>query len=245
MSTLLLLVCAVAVLIGAIAQRVTGLGFALVVAPFLVLALGPVEGVIVSNLCGMASGLFSLVFTWRNVDIKRTLRIATATIIGFLPGIAIVRLVANSWLAVIVSALVLLALVITLTIKPGRTSDSWAVSSAAGLSSGFLASTASVGGPPLAIYGRLTAWELKQFAASMQALSPFILIPILAAPTRPEFSIVGWVVLAVALFGGVGLGNVLAPHLSGKFLGRLVMIIAFAGALTALVRAIIQVSGNA
>ena len=41
-----------AVLIGSSMQRITGMGFALVAAPFLVLLLGPIDGVIVVNVCG-------------------------------------------------------------------------------------------------------------------------------------------------------------------------------------------------
>jgi uncharacterized membrane protein YfcA len=41
-----------AVVLGAGMQRITGMGFALVATPFLVLLLGPVEGVVLVNLCG-------------------------------------------------------------------------------------------------------------------------------------------------------------------------------------------------
>jgi uncharacterized membrane protein YfcA len=45
----------VAVFVGAVAQRVTGLGFALVVAPVLVILLGPFDGVMIVNLCSVLS----------------------------------------------------------------------------------------------------------------------------------------------------------------------------------------------
>ena len=41
------------VVAGALTQRVTGIGFALVCAPLLVLIAGPFEGVVLSNLLGL------------------------------------------------------------------------------------------------------------------------------------------------------------------------------------------------
>ncbi|NLT29351.1 MAG: sulfite exporter TauE/SafE family protein [Propionibacterium sp.] len=239
MSLPLLVLCAVAVLCGAIAQRVTGLGFALVSSPFLVMALGPIEGVVVANLCGVGSGLFSLWFTWRLIDLRRTMRIVAALLVGFAPGMVVIRVVPPDWLAVLVASIVLIALLVTLTVRPGRTKDSWVLSSAAGLASGFMGVTASVGGPPLAIYGRLTAWDNREFAAAMQAVTPFILIAVVTAPSFPSFAVSGWVTLAVALIAGVIIGNQIAPHVSNRLAGRLVMTVAMVGTLLALGRAIL------
>jgi uncharacterized protein len=52
---------AAAVSVGAGTQRITGLGFALVAAPFLVLLLGPFTGVLVVNVLGVAASVLVLV----------------------------------------------------------------------------------------------------------------------------------------------------------------------------------------
>ncbi|MGJ3507852.1 TSUP family transporter [Enemella sp. A6] len=241
MSLSLLIVCTVAVLCGSVAQRVTGLGFALVCSPFLVMALGPIEGVVVANLCGVISGLVSLWFTWRLVDFRRAMRIAAAVLVGFLPGMVVIRVVPPDWLAVLVASIVLLALLVTLTVKPGRTPDSWQLSSVAGLVAGFMGLTASVGGPPLAIYGRLTDWDNREFAAAMQAVVPFSVVPVVTAPSFPAFAVGGWAALIGALLCGVIIGNQIAPHVSNRAAGRLVMTVAMAGTLTALGRALYQI----
>ena len=64
---------AAAVALGAGTQRITGLGFALVSAPFLVLLLGPFAGVFVVNVLGVAASVLVLAQVRRDVDVRRGL----------------------------------------------------------------------------------------------------------------------------------------------------------------------------
>ena len=61
------------VLAGATTQRVTGLGFALVSSPVLVLVAGPVDGVLLANPLSLLVNLAVLALTWREVELRRTL----------------------------------------------------------------------------------------------------------------------------------------------------------------------------
>lgn len=54
------LLLALAVFVGAAMQRLTGMGFALVSAPFVVLIMGPVTGIVLVNVCGALSSLLIL-----------------------------------------------------------------------------------------------------------------------------------------------------------------------------------------
>lgn len=67
----LLLVAAMAIFAGAMIQRVAGVGLALICSPFLVLALGPVEGVLLVNVLGVAINLAILVPTLRRVEFRK------------------------------------------------------------------------------------------------------------------------------------------------------------------------------
>ena len=59
----------IAVLVGATAQSITGIGFALVCAPLLVLSLGPIDGVTLVNILGVSLSLFVLLREWRYLSI--------------------------------------------------------------------------------------------------------------------------------------------------------------------------------
>ncbi|MCY7366389.1 MAG: hypothetical protein LH469_13910, partial [Frankiaceae bacterium] len=62
-----------AVLLGSLAQSVSGIGFALVCGPLLVAALGPADGVRLSVALSLALNVVLLVRLWRRVDRRRTL----------------------------------------------------------------------------------------------------------------------------------------------------------------------------
>jgi len=68
-----------AVVMGAGMQRITGMGFALVAAPFLVLLLGPVEGVVLVNLCGAVTAGAIIFRVVRDIDFaKQVMVVETA-----------------------------------------------------------------------------------------------------------------------------------------------------------------------
>lgn len=71
-----------AVVMGAGMQRITGMGFALVAAPFLVLLLGPVEGVVLVNVCGAVTAGAIIVRVVRDIDWKRYAALTASAVLG-------------------------------------------------------------------------------------------------------------------------------------------------------------------
>ena len=71
-----------AVFIGALAQRITGMGFGLVSGPFLVLLLDPVSGVLLVNLCGIVAAATVFARTWREVEWPVFWKLAVGTVVG-------------------------------------------------------------------------------------------------------------------------------------------------------------------
>ena len=69
---------------GAIAQRVSGMGFALVVAPVLVLLIGPFDGVLMVNICGAASALMVVTRVWREISWKHYFLLAIPAVAALL-----------------------------------------------------------------------------------------------------------------------------------------------------------------
>ena len=226
---------AAAVLAGAVTMRVTGMGFSLVAAPFLVLAMGPLEGVLVANLCGTVSALLNLTQLHRDVDWRRASWLAPAGLVGVLLGALTVHRLPAPVLAVVVSVMVLLGLLITTLGNRATLPPSPVVAGAAGLASGFMTATAAVGGPALVIYALATRWPQARFAATAQfyfAVLGTAAVVQLGGP--PTLTLPGWLVLAAALTLGLVAGNVLARHLDGRQALRLVIAVATIGALLTL-----------
>ena len=84
---LVLLGLAAATFAGAVAQRSTGMGFALLASPFLTLVLGPFEGILVANVCGTVASALNLSQVWRDVDWRRGSGArALPGVVGVVPG---------------------------------------------------------------------------------------------------------------------------------------------------------------
>ena len=68
---LLLLVAAASVILGTVLQRVSGMGVGLVVSPTLALLLGPVAGVLLTNITTTVSAALIAITLWRDIDWRR------------------------------------------------------------------------------------------------------------------------------------------------------------------------------
>ena len=235
-----LLGLAVTVLVGALAQRSTGMGFALLSAPFLVLVLGPFEGILVTNLCGALSSALNLAAQRHDVDWPRAAVLVPMGVVGVIPGAVAVSLIPEAPLMVAVSAVVIAGLALTLLLRGRTLPRSQSLGAVGGLASGFMNVTAGVGGPGVVIYARATGWPHRQFAATAQlqflVLSIVSLLAKRALPTLPPVS---WAVLVVALLTGTIVGSRLGPRIPPERAMRIVMVLAVAGSLLALVRGLV------
>jgi len=237
---LVLLGLAAATFVGAVAQRSTGMGFALLASPFLTLVLGPFQGILVANVCGTVSAALNLTQVWHDVDWRRAAMLVPMGVIGVVPGAIAVIILPSAPLMIGVSLVVIIGLALTILLR-GRTlpSSPW-LAATGGLTSGFMNVTAGVGGPGVVVYARATNWPHRHFAATAQlhfcALGVASLAAKRALPTLPP---TGWGALLVALLLGLLVGNRLASRIEPTLAMRLVMIVAMAGAIIALVRGVV------
>ncbi len=106
-----------AVFVGAVAQRVTGLGFALVVSPVLVILLGPFDGVLIVNLCGALSAAIILAGVRRHVEWRRYLFLAIPALVGIVPGALLAYLLPDEALEIGIGRLLIAALTTSLVLR--------------------------------------------------------------------------------------------------------------------------------
>ncbi|UEJ81525.1 sulfite exporter TauE/SafE family protein [Brachybacterium halotolerans subsp. kimchii] len=235
-----LLGLAAATFVGALAQRSTGMGFALLASPFLVLVLGPLQGILVVNVCGALSALLNLTQVRRDVDRKRLRVLAPMGVIGVIPGAIAVAVLPAASLMIAVSTIVLLGLLLTLAMRGRTVPDSPALGVAGGLASRFMNVTAGVGGPGVVIYARATGWEHRGFAATAQVQFMILsIVSLVAKRALTTLSATGWTVLIAALLLGVIAGGRVSRRVDGESAMRIVLAVALAGALMALVRGVL------
>ncbi|GAA1497425.1 sulfite exporter TauE/SafE family protein [Paeniglutamicibacter kerguelensis] len=230
------------VVIGAIAQRVAGLGFAMLVSPFLVLALGAHQGVFLVNICGVVSSAIIVPRVWKDIDWSMFRWLTPFSIVGSVVGALLAGSLPQAPLSIIVGSVVLLALLLSLILVRADVTVSGQVpKAAAGFLSGATNSLAGVGGPAVSAYAVLARWPQRPFAATLQ---PFFVVTGLASiamkfltvpdqlPALPAWA---WIAVAVFIWGGVLIGERVQRVVSDKHARFFVLCCAFVGAVTALV----------
>ncbi|GAA1508003.1 hypothetical protein BJ978_001284 [Agromyces terreus] len=247
---MLLAAVAVSVLVGAFAQRVTGMGFALVASPALVILLGPFDGVIVVNLCAVVSSILILPRVWRFIEWGRFGLLVVPALVGTVAGALVAAHVPGAQLQVVIGVLVIAALTVTLLVtRSERTARGWPPAVIAGGASGVMNAAAGVGGPALSVYAVATRWAQSGFAATAQ---PYFVV-IGTASLVLKLGQTGWAVpglepgawpwIVVALLAGLGLAELLhrrIPHHAARIA---VIAIAYLGGAAALVDGALELWG--
>ncbi|MFB9776095.1 TSUP family transporter [Brevibacterium otitidis] len=233
-----------AVFVGALSQRVTGMGFALVSGPFLVLLLDPLSGVVLVNIVGFVSCVIVFSRTWRDVHWPTLKILAITSVIGTLPGAWMAATMPTAPLQTFIGTVVVCALLISVVI--GRVGRQLPVNTGGIATSGFLAgvlnAAAGVGGPAFSTYAVLTRWEQRSFAATMQPLLAIasvmsIIAKVIFDPNvLPHLGIGQWLMVFAALAAGQIIGDLTAERIPVR-VARIGMItIALAGGAATLVK---------
>lgn len=245
----LLIVAAVSVVLGTVLQRVSGMGVGLVVAPTLSLILGPVAGVLLTNVTTTFSAAFIAIMLRRDIDWRRYRRLAPLIVVGSVPGALLVGAVDRSWLEIIIGAALLGTLLMTAIARIPQVSGPFPAA-VAGTAGGFLNTAVGVAAPAMLVYAQATGWRQRSFAATLQpifctmgATSVITKIGVGAAPISelPLMIVIGLIVAMVPL--GVLLGGVLARRVSAEAGRRVAVVVVTAGAVLLLGRGLGHAAG--
>lgn len=231
---------AIGVVVGTIFQRVTGMGFALLMASFFAIAFGPYEGILLMNFAGAVSSLIVLFRVWRDVDWKKFgAMISAALPSGFLAGLLVTRLEPVT-LQILVGVVLILGLSVSLFVTfPKDTSGGPGLALAAGAVSGFTNAAAGTGGPPIGIYAQATGWEQKYFAATLQptffvmGVSAFA-SKILIAGEWPALDWWLYAAVVVCVLVGLVLGEKVKKRVNEAAARLIVIVFCYLGALSAI-----------
>lgn len=238
-----------AVLMGAGMQRVTGMGFALVAAPFLVLLLGPAEGVVLVNVCGAVTAGAIIFRVKRDIDWKRYVALAASALLGIIPAAILVRYLPPPVLEISIGVTLAVGLTVLLVMKSAVLPQRRRYLLTAGGLSGFMNTAAGVGGPAVSIYSIATRWQHKSFAATMQpyffTIGAFSLISkaVTAPASFPVLPMTMWLGVAAACLVGLVLGDLASRRVSTRAAQILLIVLAYLGAAATIIRGVLDAMG--
>ena len=227
-----------AVLVGAGTQRITGMGFALMASPFLVLVLGVADGVATSQVLTLIASVVVLLQLWKSVEWKKAALLIVFSVAGIVPGVLLTRQLSAPVLSIIIGALVIVALIAVTANDRVRVFKGPAGAASAGALSGFMNVTAGVGGPPIVLYRLSTDWAHEPYIATVQVYFIGLNIASLIAGGGPGLGTATWTAAVAALGGGLLLGDRLARRVTDRQARITIIIVALGGAVATVVKGI-------
>jgi uncharacterized membrane protein YfcA len=231
---------AAAVLLGALTQRATGLGFALVSAPFLVLLTGPAVGVSLSNALSASLCALVLARTFRQALWRQVAVLAVPALLAIPLGVLVVRTLPDGPLLVAVGVLSVGAVVVVAAGRRRQLLTGRGSAVVAGALAGFMNVTAGVGGPMVTAYAVSRHWPLPVFIPTAQATLLVLNVASLVGKGLPSLGPTVWLVSGIALVTGLGAGELVSRRLGAARGLQLVIVVALAGGIATVVRGLAQ-----
>lgn len=201
-----------AVLTGALAQSVSGIGFSLVCGPLLVAALGPQDGVRLSVLLSIALNVVLLVRLRRDVELRRALLLLVPSALATPLWALLARRVPERPAAALAGGVVLLGVALLASGVRWRAARGRTGAVVAGVVGAGMNVVASVAGPAVALWAANADWSQRAQRASLQAY--FLGLNCVALPSLGAPEVGGRLLLGC--LAALGLGALVGAPLSRR-----------------------------
>jgi len=217
---------AVCVGIAALAQTLSGFGFALISVPLMTVVLSPQVAVVVSTMVGAVSTLVQAVTDRRDADRPTVTRLTVAAYVGMPFGFLVFLLVSEGVLRFVVGVAVLVAAVVLVRGFRLET-PSAALDAVMGFASGVLATSTSTNGPPLVFVLQARGMSPSAFRATINVVFALSNIGALAffvgGGKIDREGLLGFAVALPSMLVAMRLGYALRPRVEGDRFRRLVL----------------------
>ncbi|MBC2903583.1 sulfite exporter TauE/SafE family protein [Streptomyces sp. PSKA01] len=223
------------VLLGSSVQWLTGMGFALVAVPALILLLGPTDGVALANCAAGAICVVGLAGGgWRQVRAGAMVPLCVAAACTVPAGTWMTRQLPEPVLLLVMGGLVTVAVLLVMRgARVSALSGRWGAV-AAGAAGGFMNSAAGVGGPPVSLYAVNAGWTVREFVPDALFYGVVVNVFSVTANGVPGLSGTKWVSVLAAMAAGGVIGKGLASRIPEKRARLLVLLLALTGGVTTL-----------
>lgn len=217
------------VFVGGLVHGLTGFGFALVVAPVLLLILQPRSVVALILFVGAFLGVTLTLQSLRHISLSKVALLFVASVPGSLMGMYVARWLEPGSLRILI-CLVVVATAIPLYLGHShRFRRETMASAVAGVVSGVLSTTTSLHGPPVVLFLVNQGWAKDVLRATMATYlmaSGFVAMGLLAADGVYGS---GLILLGAGLVPaglvGYALGSRLVPRVPGESFKKIVIIV--------------------
>ncbi len=251
-------VAIVIVFVAAMVQRLTGMGFALVATPVLVILFGPVNGVLIELVTGTFVSLVMLALPGSRgggasspggsspagvIHWPRALKLTASAVAAMPLGLLLIFVLPSGWLMILVACAAAFSLWWGMrprvTPKPEGVLDVYLT----GVTTGILHITSGLSGPPMVGYALKTRWDQRQFIMSMQVVFVCLTVASLVLRGLPSIplELMAWLLLSA--LGGTLLATALNRFIPVRVVRIFMLVVSWTGTVTVLVRGVLEAVG--
>jgi uncharacterized membrane protein YfcA len=231
---------ALAVLIGAVAQSVSGIGFVLVCGPLLVAALGPDDGVRLAVVLSLLVNLAVLGRTWRDVGLRTALLLLLPAAVATPLAARLLRSAPDRLAEGLAGAAAVLGATALAVGLRWRAARGRAGAVVAGVVSAAMNVAAGIGGPAIALYSGNADWPATAMRSTAQVYFLGLNVVALASLGVPHVADGLLVGCVGALVLGLLLGAAVAQRVTEPRARQLTLSLAAVGGLVVLVRSLVS-----
>lgn len=218
-----------AVLFAAYVRGTAGFGFALILAPILLLIMDPRSVVVINLLLGVLGNIYVLLFSFRSVNLRRIVPIIAGSLFGIPVGIYIINLVDPATLKILIGA-VIIFFIIPLILGFSRPFlREKQASLVTGFTSGILAGSTSLSGPPVVIFMHNQDWQKAEVHSGLAAYFLFVssaaLVGLALTGLINAQLLISTASLIPSIIIGTGLGIVTFRKINVSLFRRITMLI--------------------
>lgn len=228
-------------------QRITGLGFAMLSAPFAVVVLGTHQGIMLITVLAVIASLLMLPSMWRDIHWSRVLWIGIPAMVSIPFAAWVGTLIDGSIIYLLVGVLVIVGLGAALLMRgSGEPVTSRSAQIVTGVGAGAGSVLAGIGGPAMTIFGVVSRWPVASFAASLQPIWVMCCTAVLISrstfmgSTLPALDWWTWVIAALGIAVGMRVGQRAVGKVNDRVVFGIVVVLAMTGAVLSVITGIMQ-----
>ncbi|WP_022870059.1 sulfite exporter TauE/SafE family protein [Yaniella halotolerans] len=228
-------------------QRLTGLGFAMLSAPFAVVVLGTHQGIMLITALAVIASLFMLPGMWRDIHWSRVFWIGIPAMLSIPVAAWVGTMIDGSIIYLLVGVLVIIGLGAALLMRgSAKPVTGRGAQVLTGVGAGAGSVLAGIGGPAMTIFGVLSRWPVASFAASLQPIWVLCCTAVLISrstfmgSTLPPLDWWMWVLAAVGIALGMLVGQRAVGKVNDKVVFGIVVVLAMTGAVLSVITGIVE-----
>ncbi|MBT9256280.1 TSUP family transporter [Phycicoccus sp. KQZ13P-1] len=208
-----------------------GVGLALVAAPFLILVLGPIQRVVLTNVLAVITTGTVVLTQWR-VEVRRLRPLLLVAVVAVVPGAVLVRVAPQEVPNLAAGGLILMALSTGFVVARCQQVPRVAALILGDGLSGIMSVNAESDGPGAVTYAIATRWSHKSFVISVQFhLLCLGIVSLVLRGVVPGVTPWQWVAVVSGLLVGVVAGQYLEGRVPTRGVQVSTYVVAYSGAL--------------